>query len=146
MDGKRLRNRESGRVEGAEVVEEDRYVDVHAPLARAGIGFPGRDRVLDVQVVGDRPAVAALERLRQVDRLRVAAKLVHRLVVDRRDVQGRGFLQLQDRNAGVDELLEGRSHVLVLDGLVADVEDDPDVTAQRDERLRDRDPRELREP
>ena len=61
-----------------------------------------------------------------------------------RNVHGRGLLQLEDRDAGGDELLERGGNVLVLDRLVADVEDDAEMTAQRHVRLGDRDARELR--
>ena len=52
-----------------------------------------------------------------------------------RDAQRGGFLQLEDRDAGVDQLLQRTRDVLELDRLMADVEHDADVPAQRDDAL-----------
>ena len=48
------------------------------------------------------------QRLGQVHRLRVAAQRVDDVLRHLRDVEGRRLLQLEDRDAGVDERLRAR--------------------------------------
>src|SRR5919198_1063801 len=62
------------------------------------------------------------------------AKRVERLLGHLRQLQRRRLLQLEDRDARVDKLLQRHGDVLVLDGLMARVEDDADVPPQRDVR------------
>src|SRR4051794_25128422 len=94
----------------------------------AGLVAPGSERVLEVEETGGAP-IAALECLRQIDRLREGLESIDHVAADLRNVDRRGFLQFHDRDACVVQLAERLSDVLELDRLVADVEDDPEVAA-----------------
>ena len=84
-------------------------------------------------------------RLRQVDGLGVALERIDDALRHFRHVQGGGFLQLEDRHAGIDQLLQRLGDVLVFDRLMADVVDDAEMPAQRLVGFRDRQLRELGE-
>ncbi len=84
--------------------------------------------VLEIEESGEAP-VLQLERLREVDRLRVAREHLDRFLGYLRNVDGSGLLELEDRDTGVNELLERDGNVLVLERLVADVEDDAEVAS-----------------
>jgi hypothetical protein len=62
-----------------------------------------------------------------------------------RNIERGGFLQLEDRNAGIDQLLQRRGDVLVFHRLMADVVHDAEMPAQRADRFGDRNMRELGE-
>ena len=94
-----------------------------------GVVLPGGEGVFQIEKLRE-AAVLLLDRLREVDRLGVLRERIDRLLRDLRDVHRRDFLQLEDRNAGIDQLLQRHGDVLEADRLMADVEHDPDVPPQ----------------
>ena len=60
-------------------------------------------------------------------------------------MHSRDFLKLEDRNAGIHQFLQRLGNVLESHRLVADVEDDAEMAAQRAVRLGDRNIRQLGE-
>src|SRR3974377_607308 len=130
VKAQRLLDRKARRAERAKIVEKYRYVKVRAPFARTGILLPGGKRIFEIEKTREL-AVLFLNRLRQVNRLGVGLERVDDVLRHLRNVQGGGFLQLEDRYAGVDQLLQVLGNVLVLDGLMANIEDDAEMPAQR---------------
>src|SRR5690606_13034187 len=127
----RVLDREARRLEVAEIVEEDRHVEVRAPLAlAAGILVPRLERVAEIQEPRQL-AVAPLDGLRQIHRVRVLPKRVDLLLRDLRHAHRGRLLQLEDRDTAVRERAQRRADILVLDGLMADVVDHAEVLAER---------------
>src|SRR4029079_613609 len=114
--------------EWAEVFEEYRHVEVGAPFARTGVLFPGVERVLEIEEAREL-AVLLLDGLREIDRLRVGLEHIDDLLRHLRHMQRCCFLQLEDRHAGIDKLLQTGADVLELYRLMADVEHDADMAA-----------------
>ena len=73
---------------------------------------------------------AAFDGLRQINRLRERAERLDLLVGDLADVHRRRFLQLHNRDARIDQLLQRLRDVLESDRLMADVEHDAEVAAK----------------
>ena len=92
---------------GPRSVEEDRHVEVRPPLPRRLVRVPAGERVFEVHVVLE-VIPAALDRLREIDRLGEVLQRFDFLVGDFADIHRRGFLELDDRDAGVDQLLQRR--------------------------------------
>src|SRR5258706_10915232 len=110
---------------------------MNSPLAGAGVTLPRSKRLFEVQILTNLP-VLLLGGLGQVDGV---CELLEYVDIGLRDLgypnSGR-FLQLEDGDAGVDELIQRRFNVLALDGLVANVINDAHISTQRTDRLRHR--------
>ncbi len=119
-------------------------MDVGAPFPRPRILLEGSDGIVDIEKLGEL-AVLLLDRLRQIDRLGVALERIDDRLRHFRNMQRGGFLELEDRNAGIDELLQRLRDILVFDRLMADVVHDAEMAAQRRICFRDRNMRELGE-
>src|SRR5262249_46026123 len=95
-----------GKARGAErtaIVEEDRPVEMRAPFARAGILLPGGERIFEIEEAGEL-AVLLLDGLREVNGLGVSLERIDDGLRHFRNLQRSGFLQLEDRDAGIDQL------------------------------------------
>jgi hypothetical protein len=74
---------------------------MRAPLARAGVALPGFEGVLEVEEAVEL-AVLLLDGLGEIDGLGIASECVDVFLRHIRNTQSGCFLQLEDRNAGVD--------------------------------------------
>src|SRR4029077_3817244 len=137
VKAQRLLDRKARRAERAEIVEKNRHVKMGPPFARAGVLLPGGKRIFKIEKAREL-AVLFLNRLRQINRLGVAFERVDDRSRHLRHVQGGGFLQLEARYACVDQLLQILGNILVHDGLMANVEHDAEMPAQRTMGLRNR--------
>src|SRR6201981_2580706 len=137
VKAQRLLDRKARRTERAKIVEEYRHVKVRAPFPRSGILLPSNKRIFKIEKAGEL-AVLFLNGLRQINCVGVALECFDDRLRHLRHVQGGGFLQLEDRYTGVDQLLEILGNVLVFDGLMANIEYDAQMPAQRAMGLRDR--------
>src|SRR5688500_15713460 len=98
LDGK------TGCSEGADVVEEDRHMDVGSPFPCFGAGPPGSEGVFQIQEPREL-TVLLLIGLSEVDRFRVFLESIHTLLRDLRYVDRCGLLKLKHGNARIHELL-----------------------------------------
>src|SRR4029450_11584226 len=101
-----------------------------APFARTWILLPRREGVLEIEEVRD-VTVPFLGRLGKVNRLRELSQRLDHLVRDLRNIHGRRLLELEDGNAGIDQLLKRRRDVLEANRLMTDVERHAEMPAER---------------
>src|SRR5712691_2994002 len=126
MEAQRLLDGKTRRAERAKIIEKHRHVKVGAPFARTWVLLPRRKGVFEIEKTREL-AVLFLHRLRQIDRLGVSPQCIDNRLGHLRHVQRRGFLKFEDRDAGVDQLLQTLRDVLVFHGLMADVEYDAEM-------------------
>ncbi len=118
-------------------------MEVRPPLASAGrVELPGVDRVREAEEPREL-SISRLGGLAEVDGVGEGLQRRHRLGGDLGDPQGGSRLQLEDRDSCAVEQMQRLRDVLELHGLVADVEDDAEVPADRPGHLAGRQPRQV---
>ena len=130
----RLLDGEARGAERTETSEKHGNVEVRAPLPGARVGLPRLESIREIEEASE-AAILFLDRLREVNASGEAAQSFDDFVSYFRDAHGGNFLQLEDRDAGIDQLLERNGDVLVSDGLMANVEDNAHVPAHFNARV-----------
>ena len=138
LDGKARRSK------CAQIVKKNGDVYVCPPFPRFRTGAPCGEGIFEIQELRELP-VLLFNSLGEIDRFGILLQDIDALLRYLRHIDRGSFLEFENGNSRVHELLQRLADVFVLDGLMADIKNDTNVSPQGIEGFRDRDPCELRE-